>query len=307
MCGMLAGATRPQCSPVRPAFLCLTLLLVACTSTTPPAPAPSTPVLPLRPASSPDFYILGVSGKCLRDDLGRVCQNLMPSGVQVQNTAHNYDYLSGRGTLDAIAGAVRKNGWSTRTLGYAASLTDRVNTGTGQLATHSGFLTLIADLRVIVNRDIEGVRNPSRLILVGHSHGTVWSHLLTALNPDLPVEIQVDFDGVCAYWQSDNQGDFEAAGLGTLIDFERVCRTRDSALGGDPNDLQNVVYGAVRTNLDVHSRDPLLLDLTKNARPDGSHVGIYSADFAESHSGVTQPGSAALTWVTQSVENLTRR
>ena len=103
---------------MRPAVLCLPLLLVACASATPPAPPtlPSTPALPLRPASSPDFYILGVSGKCLRDDLGRLCQNLIPSGVQALNTANNYDYLSGRGTLDAIAGAawdVRVNACTT--------------------------------------------------------------------------------------------------------------------------------------------------------------------------------------------------
>jgi len=286
-------------------------MLAACATNAPapppvPTPAPA-PVLPLRPASSPDFYVLGISGKCLFDDLGRVCQNLLPSGLTPQNTANNYDYLSGRGTLEAIASAVRKNGWSVQTFGYAASLQDRTNTGTGQLATHQGFLSLAADLRAIVQRDIQGVRNPSKLILVGHSHGTVWSHLLTALNPELPVEIQVDFDGVCGYWQSDNQGDFQAAGLGNIVNFEQVCRSRDSALGGDPQDLQNVVYGAVRYNLDIHSTGPLVLDRTSNARPDGSRAGIFSGAFDEGHSGVVLSGSSALNWVSQGVTTLTRR
>lgn len=295
-----------------PALLFTSLLLVSCTPPTPPAPPAPPPEapLPLRPATSPDYYILGISGKCLFDAGGTPCFNLLPSSTNPpaltgQNTRNNWNYLQPRGSLDAVAAAVRKRGWTTGIKGYAASLNDRVNTSGGTAATHAGFLTLLGDLRTIYLRDISGVRNPSRVILVAHSHGTVYSHLLTLLDPNFPVEIQVDLDGVCAYWQTDNEGDFQAAGLGTLVDFEQVCRTRDSALGGSPGDLQNVTYGRVRYNLDVHSRDLALLDLTPNRRPDGSAAGIWTADFQESHGEVTEVGSEAMAWVTQGVYNLT--
>ena len=287
-------------------------LLTACTQPSPPHEPVTPPAtqLPLRPASSPDYYILGISGKCLRDALGRYCFNLLPSRTSAarltaQNTRNNWNYLQPRGTLDAVATAVRKRGWSVAVKGYAASLQDRVNTSSGTTETHPGFLSLYQDVQTIFWRDIYGVRNPSRLILVAHSHGTVYSHLLTWMEPNLPVEIQVDLDGVCAYWQTDNQGDFRDANFLPGLDFEAVCRTRDSAQGGSPGDLQNVTFANVRSNLDVHSNDPLLLDLTPNRRPNGSAQDIWSADFQEDHSGVTNVGSQAMAWVTQSVFNLT--
>ncbi|GGL17488.1 hypothetical protein GCM10010844_40390 [Deinococcus radiotolerans] len=251
--------------------------------------------------------MIGLSGKCLKDAADQWCWNLVPSSLTPLNTANNFNYLEQRQTLAAVVRAVEKNGWTARAMGYAASLNDRTNTSSGVLATHRGYLSLVSDLQTIVRRDMQGVRNPSRLIVVGHSHGTVWSHLLTALSPALPIEIQVDLDGVCAYWQTDNEGDFRQAGLGDLLDFERVCRTRSSALGGDASDLQNVVFGNVRYNLDVHSSDLALFDGTDNTRPDGSRAGIFSAAFPENHSDVTWPTSATMTWVLQGVTNLTRR
>jgi len=263
-------------------------------------------LLPLRPASSPDYYILGISGKCFKDDLDRSCLNLLPASVVALNTKNNYNYLESRGTLEAVAQAVRTNGWTVQVRSYAASLEDRVNTGTGATALHHGFLTFVQDLKEIAQRDIQGVRNPSKIILIAHSHGTVWSHLFTKLNPGLPVEVQVDLDGVCADWATDNKGDFERLGLSNVVDFGALCSTLNGQ-GGNLSDVQNIVYGTVWYDLDVHSNDRALFDHTENHRPDGQINGVFSAAFGENHGGVTFPGSSAMNWVTQSVSNLTRR
>jgi hypothetical protein len=290
-------------------LLALTALLASC-GNAPNTPSPLAPpipenVLPARPVTSPDYYVIGISGKCISDELKLPCGNITPSALQPLNTGNNYNYLEPRGTLSAVADAVRSRGWTVETRGFAASLFDRTNTSSGTLATHPGFLTLTEYVANIYNRDIKGVRNPSRIVLVAHSHGVVWSHLLTFLAPTLPVELQLDFDGVCLYWQSDNQGDFQAAGLGNLMDFEAVCRSRDAAFGGNPNDLQNITASNVRYNLDVHSNDLTLFDSTPNWRLDGTTTGVFVAAFNESHSGVTQRDSQGLDWAVRSVQNLT--
>ncbi|MFB9992027.1 hypothetical protein ACFFLM_08650 [Deinococcus oregonensis] len=233
------------------------------------------------------------------------CGNLLPSSLQPLNTQNNYNYLGPRKTLSMIAEAFVKKGYTVQPFGYAASLEDRTNTSSGKLETHPGFISLTNDVAQIYNTSIRGVSNPSKLVFVAHSHGVVWAHLFSMLYPQVPIEIEFDFDGVCADWQTDNQGDFERLSIGNITDFEAVCRTRAALLGGSSTDMHNITPPNVKYNVELQSSDLVLRDSVDNKRPDGSTTGIYSENFWDLHSGITQPGSDGLDYAVRSAASLT--
>ncbi|UQN08032.1 hypothetical protein [Deinococcus sp. QL22] len=204
-----------------------------------------------------------------------------------------------------IAEAIATKGYSVQPRGYAASLEDRTNTSSGKLETHSGFISLTHDVAQIYSTAIRGVSNPSKLVFVAHSHGVVWAHLFSMLYPQVPIEIQFDFDGVCADWQTDNQGDFERRNIGNITDFEAVCRTRALVFGGSSTDMHNITQPNVKYNVDLQSSDPTLRDSVDNKRPDGSTTGIYAKKFWDLHSGITHPGSDGLDYAVGLAASLT--
>lgn len=293
---------------LRVAGLSLSLGLVACGGggSIPEVLAKTENPLPLRPAGTPDYYVVGISGKCLAVEGGYPgsCAQLSPSSLQAQDTSKNYNYLLPRGTLEGIANTIYGKGWSAAYKGYAASLPDRINTSSGKSELHHGFQTLEAEVMSIYKTAIQGVRNPSKIVLVAHSHGVVWSHLFTMLHPEVPVEIQVDFDGVCLYWVTDNQGDLNAAGWGGRFSTSNICNGPRASLGGSSTDMQNITRNNVKSNVEIQSGAYLPLNLhdsVGNRRLDGSTNGIFTEYFGtETHSKVTVPGSsgyaAALRW-----------
>ena len=280
--------------------LSLSLGLVACGSggSVPGVIAKQENPLPLRPAGTPDYFVVGISGKCLKVEGGLPgsCAQLSPSSLQALDTSKNWNYLQSRGTLEGVANAIAKKGWSVGFKGYAASLPDRINTSSGQSETQHGFQTLESDVMWIYKNAIQGVSNPSRIVLVAHSHGVVWSHLFTMLHPEVPIEIQVDFDGVCLYWVTDNQGDLTAAGWGGRVNTSTICNGPMAALGGSKTDMQNITRDNVKYNVEIQSGKFLpanLHDAVGNRRLDGSTAGIFTENFGtEDHSTVTRPGSS---------------
>lgn len=275
-------------------------MLTACSGTsTPTVVTPPAPTLPLRPAGTFDYYVIGISGKCAHDELGRACWNILPASLQTLNTKNNYNYLVPRKTVPLIVNAIYGKGHSVAYRGYAASLEDRINTGSGITEQHPGFMTLATDVANIYKTAINGFSNPSKLVFVAHSHGVVWAHLFSTLYPQVPIEMEFDFDGVCAYWQTDNKGDFERLGYGNITDFEGLCRTRDALSGGNPTDMHNITQPNVRYNVEIQSNDWKLSDGISNRRPDGTATRIYSAKFQEDHSRVTEENSQGLAYAVQ--------
>lgn len=279
--------------PLAPLLPSLLLTLVGC--------APQFVIHPFRAeplaldGPAPDVVILSISGRC---------------GPPCVSPRDNWDYLSSRGTLDSLADTISAAGYRVQVAGYAshpAALYQPPYLPTAQ----RGFGALLADFEQIRGRWLGGAR-PPRVVLLAHSHGVVWSHLLTRRHPEVPVALQIDLDGICVAWG----GDYGAA----LRDAPMLPDGLPAARGacdkvtvkGRGVAYKDIVWPNVAHNLEVQSKRlpsrtgvsgglPVnyLFELSANLRLDGSASGIERFVSArEDHSAVTKPGSDALRWVT---------
>jgi len=85
-----------------------------------------------------------------------------------------------------------------------------------------GYADLLARLRFIRDTWINGRTNPTKIVLMAHSHGGPWSHGATRDVPDVPVRLQIDLDT-----SSNGFGLVHAANVVNL-------------LGGSPEEAYNV-------------------------------------------------------------------
>ncbi|WP_189087881.1 hypothetical protein [Deinococcus ruber] len=294
---MLPLAFRP--------LLALLLLLAGCAPSFQNAavqPSFSGPLTP-RPEGSPDVLILAMSGRC-------PC---------LSAPINNVDYLMPRGTVKAVAAAFEAQGLSVQSAGAAAHLTSHLPTtaiqsqlgkGVTVAPPQDGFLQMEARL-VAAQRDwIVGRSNPTRIVLLAHSHGVVWTHALARAHPEVPISLMIDLDGVCDMWESDNRRLIQAyvQQLGHNpwpFDLSNSCAS--VRVGHVRYDLKDVVYPNVTLDLEVQSQRLVKVaggfqanfpfDALTNVRPDGSHTGIQTFRSQDTHSNVSMPGGEALVWI----------
>ena len=166
-------------------LLCASLLLGGCSEIT-EALDDLNRATNLRPAGSPDVVILGFAGRC-----GALCDA----------PGNNEAYLSYRenNTLQALAVTFEGLGHSVQAYSYAATVSQSMN-----FHGHAGYWEAQRQLDWVYTNWVAGFDNPTRLILVGHSHGAVWSSLLAMENPHVTFDVGVYLDGVCNSWEQDN-------------------------------------------------------------------------------------------------------
>ncbi|GEM49769.1 hypothetical protein DC3_54040 [Deinococcus cellulosilyticus NBRC 106333 = KACC 11606] len=299
-------------------------LMTACGQTTPPtSPTPNPgPEKKYRPSTSPDVYLFGISGKCFKQNdniLPFTCLNLLPAQmesqdaiVEKQNTKNNWDYLSAvlpnqtESTLQNLADTIAAQGYTVGYDGVAGSWPDRANTSSGSYAEYYGVKTLLKALTIIYNQDIKGVENPSKVVLVSHSHGVVWSHVIQWALPQLPIEVAVDFDGVCRYWGTDNAADITGDGNPYQIPVSSLCGEQITG-GGTANDIQNVVFDNVKWNLEIQADNtPVcgglatlagVYDGHDNWRYSGGTSGLYALRPCDNHMTVIHPNRSGMKFV----------
>jgi hypothetical protein len=248
----------------------------------------------------PDVLVVAVSGRC---------------GPPCQAPYDNWDYLSARGTLDAVAQVMTAQGLRTEVAGYAsgAPLTWTSRKAPGQ---QRGYAALLRDMTAVQaawfspESRAAGVQ-PPRLVLLGHSQGSVWLHHFAQTHPELPVALQIDLDGICIAWNLDHGPELAATGL----DRPGAPRAADACdllrVAGRQVRGKDLVWNHVERDLEVQSKRlpsrlsagggllvNYLFELTPNIRPDGSSAGIERFVSArEDHSAVSFPGSDAMGWV----------
>lgn len=266
----------------------------ACTG---PEPVPN-----LRPADAPDFVIVAASGHCF---LG--CPE------------YNPEYLLMDGTIQAVVDVIEARG---RTVGYGAfadSLYDWENTSTGEVLAY-GWLTMLAFLDFIRTEWVADFDNPTRVVVLGHSHGTVWAHLalmvLELEGAPIPVDVLVDLDGISIGWETDVGTAFigdtwtseliaHAERTGTAWPFE-VWNAADSFFVPgltEPQDVEDVVPNSVAVNLEVWSDDGLgVRDTQPNWRRDGTMRNVFRMQSVENHEDTRQPWSDSVQWVVESID-----
>ena len=290
---------------LRRLLLLVVILLAGCAPSlqTNVVQAPFSGELTPRPAGSPDVLILAMSGRC-------PC---------LSGPTNNVDYLTPRGTLRAVAAAFETLGLSVQTAGASAHLTSHLPTtaiqsqlGKGVLTapTQDGFLQLEDRLRAAYTDWVYGRSNPTRIVLLAHSHGVVWTHALARAHPEIPISVMIDLDGICDLWELDNRLLIQAyvRSLGHNpwpFDLSNSCGA--VRVGHVRYDLKDVVYPNVALDLEVQSQRLVSVaggfkanfpfDALANVRSDGSHVGIETFRSGDTHSNVSVPGSEALIWV----------
>lgn len=259
-----------------------------------PPPVASPAALTERPAGSPDVLIFAVSGRC-----PFVCTDA---------PAANWDYLSKRGTVEAVAAAFRAKGLKVEAHAYSDHLL-RSHQSRYSPQPQAGFVQLQDDFEHLSGELVTGRRNPARIVLLAHSHGVNWTHQLARLYPQVPIALAIDLDGICLLFESDHRASFaqlraQEPGRTWPFDLARSCDL--IGLGRRSYRSKDLTWPNIALNLEAHSR-PLnfLFELTPNIRPDGSRRGIETRTFGQDdHGDTSYPDSAAVRWVLRRIGEL---
>jgi len=281
---------------VRGALACV--LLAACGGSDPPA-LQSTTEFP-RPQGAPDIVLLTVSG-----------HDGSLSGLFCTSES-NRSYLGDPGeATDTLVRTLDGLGFTGQVDHYADFFDgiDADGDGVTDNPEQQGFLQLVAQLQAVYDNWILGIDNPTRIVIVAHSHGTVWAHMAASVMSHVPIDYLITLDGICYLWECEHEmavaGWIAANGNPAPWDLSTPCdRWPIPGQGGNFN-TEDVVFPNVRINLEVQSDDFFLSDETDNLRLDGTRTGVFTffAD-GEGHNDVCRDGSDALAWVGDTIRAL---
>jgi len=162
-----------------------------------------------------------------------------------------------------------------------------------------GFLDLLDAMQALFDDWIDGVEDPTRLVLLCHSHGSNWAHIATSLLPRIPVDTLITLDGICTSWECEHDSALPASFPWNIAD---ACARW--SVPGQPGllDTKDVVFPSVRVHIEVRSDDPFIRDDRANVRLDGTQRDLLTFFSAgESHGRVHESGSAALAFVAAAI------
>lgn len=253
-----------------------------------------------RPADAPDFVIIGVSGH------------------SVSAGDYNPEYLYAEGTLNVFRDAIARHGRSVEVYAFTDNLQSYATPDGVPVAY--GFLSLLETLSTIRRDWISAYDDPTRVIVVAHSHGTVWAHLalqvLAARGEPIPVEYLVDIDAVSVGWEDDTfsvgVGDrwrdeilvySEARGLTwPFAIWHPVDAFAIPGVAG-AQDIEDIVPESVSLNLESWSDGTsFVYDSEPNHRFDGSTRGVLFFFSGANHSTIHSPVSDAVTGAVATIE-----
>jgi pimeloyl-ACP methyl ester carboxylesterase len=174
-----------------------------------------------------------------------------------------------------------------------------------------GYASADADLRSALT-SWSAAGSAPQLVLLGHSHGTQFAHLLAFEHPAVAFAASILLDSMCLGWDLDHAARLVhrmSPGVGTW------SATGPFAVGCDviqvPGvgrlDLGDVVPWNVARSLELTSGGQFLglaRDARTNVRLDGSGTGIDTVAFGHlDHRAIDEPGAGALefaaTWLIQ--------
>ncbi len=261
--------------------------------------------LPAREPGTPDLVVIAFSGHC-----GLVC-----------HTRNTWSYLDsasertgGVAVLDAIRGAYENLGLSVEVFS-ASSFATAHYSGISQEMEH-GYLQAQAYLDDVKRDLIFGVSDPTRVVLVGHSHGTVWASLLALNNLDVTFDAFVALDAICWQWWGRHKGFIAEAFVNSPwplpfpLDAGDPCGTFEVPGAGrmNVNDVvsANVIFGLeARTHMRLLSFDPnFLADDQPNVRINGTTTNIWGISAREGHSDLGRYYNQSIGWVVSMITAL---
>ncbi len=177
-----------------------------------------------------------------------------------------------------------------------------------------GYVAFVAKLQQIRDNWIKGRANPTRVVIVGHSHGCVRSHAAMRALMDCPVELLVDLDGSSIGWSNPlahGNEDIGGAPEGAYNLGVQLTRQNVASAGG-PHDLEDVVFPQVSKAYEVRSGAMILnpnnitqlieYDERWNARTDGSTTNLTYVFSNTPHAEVATAGGTTMAgvqaWIT---------
>lgn len=251
-----------------------------------------------RAEGTPDMVIIAFSGHC-----GLVC-----------HTRNTWSYLDsasertgGVAVLDVIKGAYENLGLSVEVFSASSFVTAHYSLISNEM--EPGYLQAQAYLDEVANELIHGVSNPTRVVLVGHSHGTVWASLLALNNLDVTFDAFVSLDAICWQWWGRHKGFIAEAFVNSPwplpfpLDKGDPCGTFAVPGAGkvNVNDVvsANVIFGLeARTHVRLLSFDPnFLADDDPNVRINGTTTNIWGISAREGHSDLGRYYNSSIGWV----------
>ena len=258
----------------------------------------------LRPDDAPDVLIIGFAGRCGVAGVG--CSN-----APVGNTG--YLDNSDTGTIQAIAETIGGLGYSVGWLNGRSHLNNKRESDSLAM----GFNDVAAFTLFAQETWISDFDNPTRLILVGHSHGTVWASLLAWNFPELTFDYAIYLDGICRLWWDDHEPYFVQA-------FDNAGYTRPWPLetnrtngpcqavnvsGFGRQDIEDVVPDNVIYGLEVQAAWwSAPQDAEPNHRLSGNKYNIKTirsnnlhSDPSPLNSAVHVRGTGAMDWVEENI------
>ncbi len=157
----------------------------------------------------------------------------------------------------------------------------------GTSSSGDGYTGLLETLRFARDAWVVGRANPTRVVIVAHSHGGVWAHAALFAVPDLPVTALIDLDTNSCNWNF--VGHAHPSSTGNPVSAFLIGETRF--------DAEDVVPTSVQFALEVQSTStcptlpPEPFDDATNVRPDGSQgidAGLYVFQASEGHTAVDE-------------------
>lgn len=200
-----------------------------------------------------------------------------------------------------LAGVLQAAGYTVEVTGYVD----------GTSATN-GYAALLAKLRAVRDAWIVGQAAPSRVVLVGHSHGGPWMHGATRDVPDCPVRCLVDLDTNSYQWNLAHTADSAALGGSPENAYTinvNVAAPAYPAIASEAGflyDLDDVIFPSVRDALECVTGD-VVFDATSptlvsryderwNCRLDGTQGGLAQYYSGTLHTEpVTPPAQGGTT------------
>lgn len=247
-------------------------------------------ILGPRPEGAPDVVVLSVSGHD-----GAV------SGLFCTSDT-NHAYLAEPGdAVDAVVAAIGDLGLTVAVGHFADRLSapDLDRDGQPDNAEQYGFSELLATMQWVFDEWMDGVANPTKLVIVAHSHGATWAHIATSVMSHVPVSCLVTLDGICSFWECEHAEEVAAfvAANALVFDWDIAHPCDAWQVGASVYNTKDIAFDNVATNLEVQSSDFFVSDCCDNVRLDGSTGGIATFLSGEDHNEVRNASGAAMTWV----------
>ena len=273
---------------------------------------------PLRPEGTPDIYIFSFSGHKPRpgDNTEYLCFDGDFSSFLDGGVTQMGNHLEA--SLNNLSNDSK---WMVEKSCYADELYD-----TYDRRDSKGFLSAIEEWNHVYKTYVHGYRNPTRIVVIGHSHGTVWARnllMMAWLSNDvatMPVDYLIDLDGVALgweepfggvgdHWQTEVKAAFQDGTYryntsfpsGQWWDDWRPWLTFEryeisDAEGSIPLSIKDIVPPNVAHNIEVIAEIPVgVSDLQLNYRYDGSRSDIESkVYYVHNHIDIRQWGRKPL-------------